>query len=522
MTTAIDITTEQRKILLAFLRQFIPGVVVWAYGSRVKWTARINSDLDLVVFATPAQRSLVSELKDALAESNLPFLVDLHIWDDVPERFHEIIRKEYVVLQEVEEKSGGWVMAGDLWIKTTIGEQATLQRGIDITKAEQRDGKVPVVSSGGISSYHDTAAVNGPGVILGRKGVVGSVFFVNEDYWPHDTSLWVKDFHRNYPRFVYYFFKSVAPQIAKMDVGSANPTLNRNHVHPLPIIWPPLPTQKAIAHILGTLDDKIELNRRMNATLEAMARAIFKSWFVDFDPVRAKMDGRVPFGMDEETATLFPDGFQDSELGLIPRGWGVKMIRDIGNIICGKTPPTKISKYYGDDIQFITIPDMHGNIFVIETARKLSYAGANLQDNKTIPPESICVSCIATPGLVIITSENSQTNQQINSIVPYAKDETYFWYWVMTGLGTEIAANGSGGSVLINLSKGRFETLQVIQPPHSLICAYHTAVRPLFETILANTHQSRTLATLRDTLLPKLLSGELSVAAMESKIDIAN
>jgi type I restriction enzyme S subunit len=111
--------------------------------------------------------------------------------------------------------------------------------------------------------------------------------------------------------------------------------------------------------------------------------------------------------------------------------------------------------------------------------------------------------------LVVITSEDSQTNQQINSVVPHQKEETYFWYWVMIGLGAEIASSGSGGSVLVNLSKGRFETLQVIKPPHALIRAYHTTVRPLLEAILANTHQSRTLATLRDTLLPKLLSGEL-------------
>ena len=103
-------------------------------------------------------------------------------------------------------------MAGDGWIQTTIGEQATLQRGIDITKAEQHAGHVPVVSSGGISSYHNTAAVSGPGVILGRKGVVGSVYYIDSDYWPHDTTLWVKDFHGNHPHFVYYFFKSICPK----------------------------------------------------------------------------------------------------------------------------------------------------------------------------------------------------------------------------------------------------------------------------------------------------------------------
>jgi type I restriction enzyme S subunit len=227
--------------------------------------------------------------------------------------------------------------------------------------------------------------------------------------------------------------------------------------------------------------------------------------------VRAKLDGRRPFSLDPATAALFPEHLEDSQLGHIPKGWEVKAVGDIGDVICGKTPPTSVADYYGEDIPFITIPDMHGNVFCAATARKLSLAGANSQANKTLPPGSLCVSCIATPGLVVITSEDSQTNQQINSVVPYQKEETYFWYWVMTGLGAEIASSGSGGSVLVNLSKGRFETLQVIKPPHALISAYHTTVRPFFEAILANTHQSRSLAILRDTLLPKLLSGELKV-----------
>jgi type I restriction enzyme S subunit len=163
------------------------------------------------------------------------------------------------------------------WIETTIGEQLTLQRGFDITKAQQKSGNIPVISSGGVSSYHDVAMVEGPGVVLGRKGTVGTVFFVKDDYWPHDTTLWVKDFKNNDRRFVYYFFVSFAKQLASLDVGSANPTLNRNHVHPTSVHWPPFEEQREIAGVLATLDAKIELNRRMNATLEAMAQALFKS-----------------------------------------------------------------------------------------------------------------------------------------------------------------------------------------------------------------------------------------------------
>ncbi len=316
-------------------------------------------------------------------------------------------------------------------------------------------------------------------------------------------------------RYVYYHLLYSRPQLKSLATGAAQQNLSGALIKSLIYPFPSLPEQRAIASVLGALDDKIEVNRRMNATLEAMARALFQSWFVDFDPVRAKSEGRQPEGMDAQTAALFPAEFEESELGMIPKGWEVKTVGDIGDVICGKTPPTSVSDYYGNDVPFITIPDMHGNIFAVTTTRKLSRAGANLQANKTLPPGSLCVSCIATPGLVVITSEDSQTNQQINSVVPSQKEEAYFWYWVMTRLGAEIASSGSGGSVLVNLSKGRFETLQIIKPLRTSIQRYHLTVRPLFEAILANTNQSRTLAALRDTLLPKLLSGELRVAKKE-------
>jgi type I restriction enzyme S subunit len=398
------------------------------------------------------------------------------------------------------------------WPQLPLGDVMTLQRGFDLPSQDRKPGKVPIVSSSGVSDYHSEVGVKGPGVVTGRYGTIGKVFLIKEDYWPLNTTLWVKDFHGNDPYFASYLLRTI--DFKSCCDKSSVPGVNRNDLHRIPVLIPPLAEQKAIASILGALDDKIELNRRMNATLEAMARALFQSWFVDFDPVRAKLDGCKPEGLDKATAALFPEQLEDSPLGNIPKGWEVKSVGTIGEVICGKTPPTSVADYYGNDIPFITIPDMHGNVFGAATARKLSHAGAKSQANKTLPPGSLCVSCIATPGLVVITSEYSQTNQQINSVVPHQKDETYFWYWVMTGLGAEIASSGSGGSVLVNLSKGRFETLQLIKPPHPLIRTYHNTVSPLFEAIHANTLQSRTLATLRDTLLPKLLSGELSVASI--------
>ncbi len=175
------------------------------------------------------------------------------------------------------------------------------------------------------------------------------MFYVEENFWPHDTTLWVKDFKGNSPRFVYYFFKSIAHELKRMDVGAANPTLNRNHVHPIPVLWPSSATQQAITHILGTLDDKIELNRRMNETLESMARALFKSWFVDFDPVidnalaaghcipeplAARAETRRALGperkpLPENLRSLFPATFAfDEEMGWIPEGWTATSVKD--------------------------------------------------------------------------------------------------------------------------------------------------------------------------------------------------
>jgi len=164
-------------------------------------------------------------------------------------------------------------MTGE-WIDTTIGEQSTLQRGIDITKAEQRSGTVPVISSVGLSSYHDTPAASGPDVVLGHKGVVGSVYFVASAYWPHDTTLWVKDFHGNDRRFVYNFFKWMAPQIAGMDVGSANPTLNRNHIHDLPTLMPPTDLIFAFDVTAMGLLRRLRINDDDSRTLSALRDAL--------------------------------------------------------------------------------------------------------------------------------------------------------------------------------------------------------------------------------------------------------
>lgn len=291
--------------------------------------------------------------------------------------------------------------------------------------------------------------------------------------------------------------------------GSGQPNLSPAAILSVQIPFPTYELQVHIASILNSIDDRIALLRETNTTLEAIAQALFKSWFVDFDPVRAKQQGIAPEGMDAATAALFPDSFEESELGLVPSGWRVGRVADIGEVICGKTPPTSEPANYGDDVPFITIPDMHDLLTITSTKRLLSILGANTQKKKTLPSGSICVSCIATAGLVARVTTPSQTNQQINSVVPFPKWGNSFPLFTLRRIGDAVRAGGSGGSVFHNLNKSGFEQLKVLFPSKRLALTFNEIVEQIIEKIISNQKQAQTLTTLRDTLLPRLISGQL-------------
>lgn len=294
--------------------------------------------------------------------------------------------------------------------------------------------------------------------------------------------------------------------------GAAIPRVVLKDFKKAEIKLPSLNTQKSIAAILDIVDGRIALLVETNATLEAIAKAIFKSWFVDFDPVHAKQQGLMPQGMDEATAALFPSSFKESELGLVPIEWMVGKVVDIGEVICGKTPPTSESANYGNDVPFITIPDMHNLLVITSTSRSLSTLGANTQKKKTLPPGSICVSCIATAGLVARVTMPSQTNQQINSVVPSEKWGKSFPLFTLRRIGDAVRAGGSGGSIFHNLNKSDFEQLKVLFPSEHLAMAFNEIIEPIIDKITANQLQAQNLARLRDTLLPRLVSGQLRLS----------
>lgn len=393
---------------------------------------------------------------------------------------------------------------GPEWINTTIGDQVTLQRGIDITKAEQSVGDVPVVSSGGIASYHNTSAASGPGVILGRKGVVGSVYFVASDYWPHDTTLWVRDFHGNHPRFVYYFFRWMAPTIAAMDVGSANPTLNRNHVHPIEIRWPASPAEQgAIASVLGALDDKIELNRRMNETLEAIARAIFKSWFVDFDPIPAKSEGR-DAGPPTHLAAMSPGTLMVTEAGEIPTGWELRPLDKVANFLNG-LPMQKFPPGSGSSLPVIKIAQLRMN-----STEGADRASADIPSDYLVVDGDVLFSWSGSLECKIWAGGQGALNQHLFKVTTeYPKWFVYFWIHEHLSQFREIAA-GKATTMGHIQRRHLSESMVVIPPPHVLEHA-ESILAPIMRRATDALVENRGLAELRDTLLPKLISGEIRV-----------
>lgn len=283
--------------------------------------------------------------------------------------------------------------------------------------------------------------------------------------------------------------------------GSAQPKLNSSNLMQISIRWPEKNTRYKISRILSRFDQKIEINNKIIENLESQAQAIFKSWFVDFEP--------------------FQDGnFVESELGSIPEGWEVVKLKNLSSIVTGKTPSTKIKEYYGDDLPFITIPDMHNKTYITSTERYLSEKGKDSQVKKTIPKDSICVSCIATVGLVVITSEDSQTNQQINSLIPNDKKYLYYLYSLLQSKYDYLNAIGSSGSTTKNINKRTFENISILNPNYESISKFYDICKPIFDSILNYQVQNDKLSQTRDTLLPKLMSGEIDVSNIKIDEDI--
>ncbi len=271
--------------------------------------------------------------------------------------------------------------------------------------------------------------------------------------------------------------------------------------------------------MLSSIDDRITLLRETNATLEAIAQALFKSWFVDFDPVRAKMEGRAPEGMDEARAALFPDGLEASALGMVPTGWQVQSFRDTINIIGGGTPKTSNPKFWDGDIPWFSVVDAPSasDVFVVDTEKHITEAGLSGSSTKLLPEGTTIISARGTVGRLALTARPMAMNQSCYGLQGKA-DDVYFTYFSATRL-VEQLKQRAHGSVFDTITQESFAGVPVTYPVAGAIAAFDASVEPLMLRLRENLMQAQTLTTLRDTLLPRLISGQLRLPEAQTLVE---
>jgi type I restriction enzyme S subunit len=321
------------------------------------------------------------------------------------------------------------------------------------------------------------------GATIGKCGISPSECLTNQQI----NSVIANEEHD--PKFIYYLLCNNVDFIRCIGGGSATPIISKTKFEEVELSVPTLQLQCRIAGVLSTYDDLIENNRRRMELLEDAARQLYREWFV-----------RLRFPGYEHTRII--NG--------VPEGWKLCRICDFGEVITGKTPSTKEADNYGGEIPFIKTPDMHGNVFVIETEAKLTEKGGNTQSGKYVPPGTLLVSCIGTIGVVAIASTLSQFNQQINAVIPFDEGVRYYCFFAFKDLKQQMEAIG-GGATMGNVNKTKFENLELLRPTISLLREFDNSCAPMFRQIHILALQNQKLRAARDLLLPRLMSGEITV-----------
>lgn len=411
-------------------------------------------------------------------------------------------------------------MTADGWRNCTLGDVIELKRGYDLPNSDRRSGAVPIVSSAGVSGWHDEAKVRAPGVVTGRYGTIGQVFFVNEDFWPLNTTLYVRDFKGNDERFISYFLRSLNFQ--SFNDKSSVPGLNRNDLHRYEVIVPPGAEQRAIAGVLGALDDKIQQNRRTARVLKRLARGTFRAWFVDFGPVKAKAGGATSFpSMPQHVFDALPSRLVDSEFGPVPEGWTLPMIGELAKRVAMGP--------FGSDIKtdnFVPegVPVIRGgNLtdgFIDEDFVYLTEAKADQLSNANAFPGDIVITHRGTLGQIGLIPAKSRhrryvvsQSQMLIRPSPEVLPSHFLYLFLTSTVGQhELLANSSQTGVpAISRPTTSVKAIRLIAPDKSVLRHFEAIVSMLADCRAAIEAESRKLAQMRDYLLPKLLSGQVRV-----------
>jgi type I restriction enzyme S subunit len=360
-------------------------------------------------------------------------------------------------------------------------------------------------------------------VILTREAPVGEVARVREAkglFLGQRLLMYRADLKRCDPTFLFFAMRSPSVKAqfhAQSGTGSVVDHLRVPDCSEFLIPTPPLPEQRRIASLLGALDEKIELNRRMNATLEEMARALFRAWFVDFDPVHARAAGEAPAHMPPETAALFPDSFGEDGL---PMGWQRKPFLDFVEIIGGGTPKTKESAFWDGPIPWFSVVDApaNGNVFVHSTAKSITERGLAESSARLIRAGATIISARGTVGKVAMCPAPMTFNQSCYGLLGRQGAGDGFTYLATLNM-VERLQSMAHGSVFSTITRDTFIQLEIAAPSAAILASFEAAVWPLFAKIRQSGQESRTLAALRDALLPRLMSGELRVRDAEAMVE---
>ena len=524
MTDRLALPRRYRDQLEALLSEHVPGVEVWAYGSRVNGRSHDGSDLDLVLRGSALEPldGGYYDLLEAIEKSSIPILVQTHDWAMLPESFHREIERDYVVVKEGARQAaaGEWRTAtiDDIAERVAMGPfgssikvETFVPEGVPIISGQHLHGSRVDDASGFkfISHEHaqrlSNASVTRGDIILTHRGTIGQVARIPEDsrfdrYVVSQSQFYMRcDRSKAIPEFVTMYFRSPQGQhqllANRSQVGVPSIAQPVTYLRTIEISLPPLPTQRAIAHILGTLDDKIELNRRMNETLEEMARALFKSWFVDFEPMRAKMEGRwrrgesLP-GLPAEHYDLFPDRLVDSELGEVPEGWGVKELGELIDLAYGKA---------------LRATDRKGG--------PIPVYGSNGQigwhDEGLVAGPGIVVGRKGNPGVVTWAHSDFVPIDTTFYVIP--RDDNGGLPFLFFALTNQDLPSVSADSAVPGLNRNLAYMNKQLIPGKHAVDAFNDYASAIFSRRRHLEVESRSLTTQRDALLPALVSGEVVI-----------
>ena len=385
------------------------------------------------------------------------------------------------------------------WREVHLGDVIRLKRGHDLPSSDRVPGEIPIVSSSGVTGFHNVAKVAGPGVVTGRYGTLGEVHYIEGDYWPLNTALYVEDFKGNQPRYVAYLLMTL--ELGSQNAAGAVPGVNRNTLHQMTVCVPDEETQRRIVEVLSAYDDLIAINQRRIALLEDAARRLYREWFVH---LRFPSHESVPV----------KDG--------VPEGWLSLTLGDVCDAVGGGTPSTARPEYWGGDVTWVTPTDVTRNdcLVLLDSEKKITEAGLANSSAKLVPPETILMTSRASIGFFALMDKPACTNQGFISVLPKQDSARMFLLFNLLDRVEEMIGLATGATFK-ELSKKTFRALPVLWPTDALLKFYEDKTYPLIQQVRLIKKQNQELTKARDQLLPKLMSGQLDVSGIALPDEVA-